>query len=206
MHAQAQKGDTIPDRGNAQISVRGTGRGKFIKEDPEKTAAAPQLRSSNAASIRSAKFYNSAPVPKADTNSADNPLAASPARASRPEGSMLAEALSDYYGKAGEVPPPMHTVDLETFEKIRNCGRLETSLKGTTPWSYSGIPRRGDFAIRLKRGADRFVDFVPSTITFGQTPLFYPRRVGVGDPETAIPVEHLEYFDVEARQWRSLVR
>ena len=66
--------------------------------------------------------------------------------------------------------------------------------------------RKNDVAIRLKSGADKFVEFVPSNETFGQVPRFYPRTIGVGAYKPFIPAEHLEVFDAAAREWLPLKR
>src|SRR5262249_27713071 len=155
---------------------------------PAKEASRPQ--SGHSTSIRSSKFYNAAKstideADKTPTSSANGSSTKSP----------LAQALGDYFAKSGEAPPPMHTVDSDTLTEVLNSGRLEMARKGAQPWSSSGIPRRGDYAIRLKRGADRYIEFVPSNVTFGQTPRYSPRRVGVGTAQTYIPADHLEYFD-----------
>jgi hypothetical protein len=161
-------------------------------------AARAQTPASN--SIRSSKFFNSGT--EGDIDTADRtPM---PAGATASTKSPLAEALSQYYSDTGETPPPMHAVDRNTFDEIIESGRLETTHRSAQPWSYSGVPRRGDFAIRLKRGSDRYVEFVPSTVTFGQTPRYYARRVGVGTAQTYIPIEHLEVFDTGAREWLPL--
>jgi len=74
----------------------------------------------------------------------------------------------------------MHTTDRASLLKIIDNGKLETPRKGPAPWSFSGMLRKNDVVIRLKPGADKFVEFVPSNETFGQVPRFYPRTVGVG--------------------------
>lgn len=66
--------------------------------------------------------------------------------------------------------------------------------------------RRGEVAIRLKPGAEKFVEFVPSREIFGQVPHYYPRGVGKGSHVTYVPAEYLEYFDVAARQWAPVQR
>jgi len=163
--------------------------------------ARPQPQSN---SIRSSKFYSSGTGASVDI--ADRTQAAANADTTAPIKSALAEALTEYFDRTGETPPPMHTVDSETLKEVSESGRLDTTRRGAAPWSFSGIPRRGDFAIRLKRGSDRYVEFVPSTVTFGQTPRYYARRIGVGTAQTYVPVEHLEYFDASAREWQALKR
>jgi protease prsW family protein len=165
--------------------------------EPAPKRDAPRPQSGNSTSIRSSKFYNGA---KSSIDEADKtPMSATSAGSSTK--SPLAEALNEYFAKSGETPPPMHTVDTDTLTEVINSGRLETTRKGTQPWTYSGIPRRGDYAIRLKRGSDRYVEFVSSNVTFGQTPRYYPRRVGVGTAQTYIPIDHLEYFDSGTHEW-----
>ncbi len=100
----------------------------------------------------------------------------------------------------------MHTTDRASLLKIIDNGKLETPRKGPAPWSFSGMLRKNDVVIRLKPGADKFVEFVPSNETFGQVPRFYPRTVGVGAYKTFIPAEHLEVFDAAAREWLPLKR
>ena len=165
------------------------------------------VQQATSSSIRSAKFFNSSSEGHVDTS--DRTPAVAPTRAAAPATatkSLLADTLAEYFAKKGEAPPPMHTVDSETLGEVIDSGRLETTRKGSAPWTFSGIPRRGDFAIRLKRGSDRFIEFIPSNVSFGQTPRYYPRRVGVGTAQTYIPVEHLEYFDVDAHDWLPLKR
>jgi len=101
----------------------------------------------------------------------------------------------------GEPQPPIHTTDRESLLKIIESGKLETPRKGPAPWSFSGMLRKNDVAIRLKPGADKYVEFIPSNETFGQMTRFYPRTVGVGAYKPFIPAEHLEMFDAEARAW-----
>jgi hypothetical protein len=163
--------------------------------------ARPQPQSN---SIRPSKFYSSGTGSSVDI--ADRTQAAANAETAAPTKSALGEALTEYFARTGETPPPMHTVDSDTLKEVAESGRLDTTRRGAAPWSFSGIPRRGDFAIRLKRGSDRFVEFVPSTVTFGQTPRYYARRIGVGTAQTYVPVEHLEYFDASAREWQALKR
>ena len=68
------------------------------------------------------------------------------------------------------------------------------------------MSRRGEVVIRLRPGAEQFVEFVPSKELFGQIPHYYPRGVGKGTYATHIPVTHLEYFDLSKRQWAPVER
>ena len=118
----------------------------------------------------------------------------------------LADALTEYYAKAGQQQPPMHTTDRAALQRIIANGKLEAPRRRGAPWSMSGMSRRGDVAIRLKPGAEQFVEFVPSTEIFGQVPHYYPRGVGKGSYATHIPAGHLEYFDLATRQWAPVQR
>ncbi len=184
---------------------RGTGR---TSEKPvaEQEAAAPNLASPNAWRTRPTKFFKPGQAAKPNIDEAPTPQKpAAEARADSP-GAGLANALSDYYGSLGKSQPPMHTTDRASLLKIIDNGKLETPRKGPAPWSFSGMLRKNDVVIRLKPGADKFVEFVPSNETFGQVPRFYPRTVGVGAYKTFIPAEHLEVFDAAAREWLPLKR
>jgi RsiW-degrading membrane proteinase PrsW (M82 family) len=118
----------------------------------------------------------------------------------------LADALAEYYGKTGQPQPPMHTTDRATLQRIIINGKLEAPLRRGAPWSISGMLRRGEVAIRLKPGAEKFVEFVPSREIFGQVPHYYPRGVGKGDYATHVPAEYLEHFDLATRQWAPVQR
>jgi hypothetical protein len=118
----------------------------------------------------------------------------------------LAEALTQYYDKTGESQPPMHTTDRATLQRIVSSGKLEAPRRRGAAWSTSGMSRRGEVAIRLKPGAEKFVEFVPSNEIFGQIAHYYPRGVGKGGFATHIPAGHLEYFDVTVHQWVPLLR
>jgi hypothetical protein len=118
----------------------------------------------------------------------------------------LADALSEFYAGTGEPQPPMHTTDRATLQRIITGGKLEAPLRRGAPWSVSGMSRRGEVVIRLKPGAEQFVEFVPSKELFGQIPHYYPRGVGKGTYATHIPVAHLEYFDLNKRQWAPVER
>jgi hypothetical protein len=116
------------------------------------------------------------------------------------------EALTEYYAKTGEPQPPMHTTDRATLQRILSNGKLEAPRRRGAAWSISGMSRRGEVAIRLKPGAEQFIEFVPSNEIFGQMAHYYPRGVGKGSFATHIPAGHLEYFDVTVHQWVPLLR
>jgi hypothetical protein len=118
----------------------------------------------------------------------------------------LADALTQYYEKSGEPQPPMHTTDRATLQRIMSNGKLEAPRRRGAAWSTSGMSRRGEVAIRLKPGAEQYIEFVPSTEIFGQVPHYYPRGVGKGSFATHVPAGYLEYFDVTAHQWVPLLR
>ena len=63
---------------------------------------------------------------------------------------------------------------------------------------------KGEVAIRLKPGAEKFVELVPSVETFGQVPNYYPKGVGKGDFRKTVPADHLQYFDMQSRQWAAV--
>lgn len=183
-------------------SVRVVGRGKTIRQDTgRKTPPTPPLPDYN--SRRPAKFFNPGAEPRQDAGNAEGDKSArsAPSAPARDSGSKLSAALADYYAKSGEQQPPMHATDAESFKKIVASGKLETPRRGPAPWSFSGLPRKGDYVIKLKSGSEKHVEFTPSTVSFGQSPRFYPRTVGVGHYENSIPIEHLEYFDPGMRQW-----
>jgi hypothetical protein len=116
----------------------------------------------------------------------------------------LADALTDFYAGAGTPQPAMYTTDRATLHRIIASGKLDAPRRRGAPWSISGTSRRGEVVIRLKPGSETHVEFVPSTEIFGQVPHYYPRGVGKGGYQTHVPAEHLEYFDVAARQWAPL--
>ena len=118
----------------------------------------------------------------------------------------LADALNEFYAATGQPQPPMHTTDRATLQRIIIGGKLEAPLRRGAPWSVSGMSRRGEVVIRLRPGAEQFVEFVPSKELFGQIPHYYPRGVGKGTYATHIPVTHLEYFDLSKRQWAPVER
>jgi hypothetical protein len=100
----------------------------------------------------------------------------------------------------------MHTTDRATLQRIMSNGKLEAPRRRGAAWSTSGMSRRGEVAIRLKPGAEQYIEFVPSTEIFGQVPHYYPRGVGKGSFATHVPAGYLEYFDVTAHQWVPLLR
>jgi RsiW-degrading membrane proteinase PrsW (M82 family) len=116
----------------------------------------------------------------------------------------LADALSDFYANAGTPQPAMYTTDRATLHRIIASGKLDPPRRRGAPWSISGVSRRGEVAIRLKPGSEQYIEFVPSTEIFGQVPHYYPRGVGKGSYQTHVLAEHLEYFDIAARQWAPL--
>jgi len=134
---------------------------------------------------------------------ADDDGASSPAQ-QRALGLM--EALTEYYAKTGEPQPPMHTTDRATLQRIVSNGKLEAPRRRGAAWSTSGMSRRGEVAIRLKPGAEQFIEFVPSNEIFGQMAHYYPRGVGKGSFATHIPAGYLEYFDITVNQWAPLLR
>jgi hypothetical protein len=128
------------------------------------------------------------------------------ANAAQQRASNLAEALGEYYAKTGEPQPPMHTTDRATLQRAIQGGKLEAPRRRGAPWSLSGMGRRGEVVIRLKPGAEKYVEFVPSKESFGQVPHFYQRGVGKGSFVTYVPATHLEYFDPNAGAWVALQR
>jgi len=116
----------------------------------------------------------------------------------------LADALGDFYANAGTPQPAMYTTDRATLHRIIASGKLDPPRRRGAPWSISGVSRRGEVAIRLKPGSEHYIEFVPSTEIFGQVPHYYPRGVGKGSYQTHVPAEHLEHFDIAARQWAPL--
>ena len=98
----------------------------------------------------------------------------------------------------------MYATDRATLHRIIAAGKLDAPRRRGAPWSISGMSRRGEVAIRLKPGAEQYVEFVPSTEIFGQVPHYYPRGVGKGSYHTHVLAEHLEHFDVTTRQWAPL--
>jgi RsiW-degrading membrane proteinase PrsW (M82 family) len=113
----------------------------------------------------------------------------------------LASALSDYFNKLGKPQPPMHITDHAGLKKLANIGLLDAPYRNRATWSFSGMLAKGEVAIRLKPGAEKFIELVPSVETFGQVPHYYPRGVGNGDYRGTIPAEYLQYFDTQSRQW-----
>jgi len=163
------------------------------------TVDAPPPGTPAAAEKTPAKYYG----PKHAQGDDDETGAASPAQQ---RALSLADALTEYYAKAGQLQPPMHTTDRATLQRIIANGKLEAPRRRGAPWSISGMSRRGEVAIRLKPGAEQFIEFVPSTEIFGQVPHYYPRGVGKGSYATHIPAGHLEHFDLATRQWAPVQR
>jgi len=116
----------------------------------------------------------------------------------------LSGALAEYFGKLGKPQPPMHITDRASFEKLRNIGHLDAPYRNRATWSFSGMLAKGEVAIRLKPGAEKFVELVPSVETFGQVPNYYPKGVGKGDFRKTVPADHLQYFDMQSRQWAAV--
>lgn len=163
------------------------------------TVDAPPPGASAPAEKMQGKYYG----PKHAAGDDDETNANSP---SQQRALSLADALTEYYAKEGQPQPPMHTTDRATLQRIIANGKLEAPRRRGAPWSTSGMSRRGEVAIRLKPGAEQFVEFVPSTEIFGQVPHYYPRGVGKGSFATHIPAGHLEYFDLATRQWAPVQR
>jgi hypothetical protein len=162
------------------------------------TADTPLLGSSAASANTPGKYYGPRHAKFAD----DEPEANVPAQQ---RALSLADALSEHYSKTGQPQPPMYTTDRMTLQRIMTSGRLEAPLRRGAPWSTSGMSRRGEVVIRLKPGAEQFIEFVPSKELFGQIPHYYPRGVGKGSYATHIPATHLEHFDLTHRHWVPLV-
>ena len=173
-----------------EIRVK-TGSGALATTD-----AAPA--SSPAATANTPGKYYGPRLAKDDDTSANTPA--------QQRALSLADALNEYYAKNCELQPPMHTTDRATLQRIITNGKLEAPRRRGAAWSTSGMSRRGEAAIRLKLGAEQFIEFVPSTEIFGQVPHYYPRGVGKGSFATHVPAGYLEYFDVNTRQWVPLLR
>ena len=160
------------------------------------TDAAP-VNSSAATANAPGKYYGPR-LAKADDDGANSPA--------QQRALGLTEALTQYYAKTCELQPPMHTTDRATLQRIISSGKLEAPRRRGAAWSTSGMSRRGEVAIRLKPGAEQFIEFVPSTEIFGQVPHYYPRGVGKGSFATHVPAGYLEYFDVTVHEWVPLLR
>jgi hypothetical protein len=185
-----------PDADNSK-KVDTTYRVKLHTSGVLATVDAPPALSS-AAGKGSGKYYGPRYAKEADAETNAGETTAQPRN--------LADALNEFYAATGEPQPPMHTTDRATLQRIIIGGKLEAPLRRGAPWSVSGMSRRGEVVIRLKPGAEQFVEFVPSKELFGQIPHYYPRGVGKGTYVTHIPVVHLEYFDLNKRQWAPVER
>ncbi|HYM17956.1 MAG TPA: PrsW family glutamic-type intramembrane protease [Micropepsaceae bacterium] len=141
----------------------------------------------------------------ADASGANNTKAPAPS-VDPSSAAALAAALADYFGKLNKPQPPMHITDRAGFKKLVDIGMLDAPYRGRATWSFSGMLAKGEVAIRLKPGAEKFVELVPSVETFGQIPNFYARGVGVGECRLTVPAEHLQYFDIPSRQWLAVKR
>jgi RsiW-degrading membrane proteinase PrsW (M82 family) len=190
--ADSESNDSAPKKPEPTFRVK-TGSGALATTD-----AAPAVSSAASANLPG-KYYG----PRLAKGVDDELGANSPANQ---RALSLADALTEFYAKAGQPQPPMHTTDRATLQRIVAAGKLEAPRRRGAAWSTSGMSRRGDVAIRLKPGAEQFIEFVPSTEIFGQVPHYYPRGVGKGSYATHVPAAHLEYFDVTTRQWAPLVR
>jgi hypothetical protein len=116
--------------------------------------------------------------------------------------STLDKGLDSYF--KGRDQPPMHTTSSENLQKIRMRKQLDAPERGGASWSYSGTLRDGDVAIRLKPGAEKYVELVPAEEGFGQVPRYYPSGVGRGPYKSYVPSQYLEYFDVLSGKWLAL--
>ncbi len=181
-------------RATASSEARATGpvvKLGFDRKQPRRDFAPQNPKSANAATPKGvAPNGAKGAAPSADTSSA----------------AALASALADYFGKLGRPQPPMHMTDREGYKKLLQTGHLEAPYRGRSTWSFSGMLAKGEVAIRLKPGADKFVELVPSIETFGQIPQFYPRGVGIGECRGTVPTEQLQYFDIPSRQWLAVKR
>jgi RsiW-degrading membrane proteinase PrsW (M82 family) len=190
---EPQSADTGPPK-KPETTIRiKTGTGALATVD------APPPGSSAASASTPSKYYG----PRLAKSGDDEADANTPANQ---RALSLADALTEYYAKTGQPQPPMHVSDRATLQRIVSAGKLEAPRRRGAAWSTSGMSRRGEVAIRLKPGAEQYIEFVPSTEIFGQVPHFYPRGVGKGSYATHVPVGYLEYFDVTTRQWAPLVR
>jgi hypothetical protein len=184
--------DTPPEDSAKKPDIRiKTGSGALATTD-----AAPT--NSPAATANAPGKYYGPRLGKADDDGANSPA--------QQRALGLAEALTQYYAKTGEPQPPMHTTDRATLQRIMSNGKLEAPRRRGAAWSMSGMSRRGEVAIRLKPGAEQFIEFVPSNEIFGQMAHYYPRGVGKGSFATHIPAGYLEYFDITVNQWVPLLR
>ena len=184
--------DTPPAESTKKPDIRiKTGSGALATTD-----AAPT--NSPAATANAPGKYYGPRLAKADDDGASSPA--------QQRALGLVEALTQYYAKTGEPQPPMHTTDRATLQRIVSNGKLEAPRRRGAAWSTSGMSRRGEVAIRLKPGAEQFIEFVPSNEIFGQMAHYYPRGVGKGSFATHIPAGYLEYFDITVNQWVPLLR
>ena len=133
------------------------------------TVDAPPPGASASAEKMPGKYYG----PRYAKESDEETTANSPAQQ---RALSLADALTEFYAKAGQPQPPMHTTDRATLQRIIANGKLEAPRRRGAPWSMSGMSRRGEVAIRLeaRRGTVRRICSVHGD--FRTSPALLPAR------------------------------
>ena len=119
---------------------------------------------------------------------------------------LLEDVIAEHYAAQGlgrENMEPMRVLDGDGFQALLESGILEPSEQGAD-WSYRGIQGEGVVALRVKPGSEQYVEFVESVAAYGLDLRFRPQGVGSGEPQEAVPGEHLEYFDVSRDAWTPL--
>jgi len=95
----------------------------------------------------------------------------------------------------------MHMTTRAKFDAIKRTRILEAPEHGAS-WSESGPLRAGDVAIRLKPGAEQFVEMVEAGEEgHGLVTRYYEQGVGKGEFKSYIPTKYLQYFDVARGEW-----
>ncbi|MEK7469090.1 MAG: hypothetical protein AAB074_17080 [Planctomycetota bacterium] len=122
-------------------------------------------------------------------------------------GKTLDAALAKYY--QGKPMPPMHVTDTAGLRSIAGSGRLDGPTSGAS-FGHGGVVgsvRRGGQAVRVRPEAmGRSVDFIKEGTGAGKIPQYWPNGVGNGKPSGDLPVEVLEYFNVQGGKWMPIPR
>ena len=190
--AEFQAGDA-DKKSEATLRVK-TGSGALATVDP----APPGMFAS--AEKAAGKYYGPRHASAAD----DEPGANMPAQQ---RALSLADALTEYYAKTGEPQPPMYTTDRATLQRIIDATASSTPRADAARLEHLGhvAPGRGRdppearlrTVHRICSVQRRFSDRCRTTIRAAWAK---------AASRPTFLAEHLEYFDVTARQWAPLQR
>lgn len=142
--------------------------------------------------------------PKVEEFTMDDPV---PPMGTEEYSSYLDRAVARHFEETGQTPDPINVVGYDGYQRIMKGESWQPSMGGGASFSPAGVGtlRQGDVAIRVKSEyLGTKVDLKPEMHGAGRVPQYYQSgKVGVGDANTYIPRDYVEYFDVETSSWKS---